>query len=273
MKRTMRRFERIDAFRVLLLALLFAGCTVQEGEIPPRRTQEEYAIYSSLSDVRELFAGDMFLAAGLREWMAQTTDEGREAIRKRFFAWGEVVPESERSWTLTGSDIWNSIGFSAGKAEGWRSIVRLVKTNEPSGLLSDFTLMDWGGQIDLAIRYRSGDWFAGETNWKVRFEITPDDVVAAVEGEERFLYWEGLYGHRLHRWEVVANTSDEPIRWQVAARSSTEGRLSLEAICLVPDPMATTSYVMERYLEFEAVQTSSGSVNIIREDLTEEWDL
>lgn len=141
MKRTMRRLERIDAFAVLLPALLFAGCTVQEGETPPCRTQAEYAIYTSLSDVRELFAGDMFLAAGLREWMAQTTDEGREAIRKRFFAWGEVVPESEQNWTLTGSDT------------------------------------------------------------------------------------------------------------------------------------ATPSYVMERHLEFEAVQTSPGSVKIIREDLTEEWNL
>lgn len=268
----MIRFIDIDACKVLLLTLLFAGCTYQVGETPPRRTQEEYAIYISLNNVRELFAEDMFLAAGLREWMMQTTDEGREAIRNRFFAWGEVIPESERSWTLTGSDSWTAIGFSAGAVEGQVSIVRLVKTYKHSSLSSELTLTDWGGQIDLAIHYRSDDQFEGETNWKVRFDITPGDVVAAVEGEERFLFRQERYGSSYSRWEVVANTSDEPLRWQVDGRGSTEGRLFLKAICLVPDPGATTPYVTERCMEFEAHQTASGSVKIIRKDLIEEWN-
>lgn len=268
----MIRFIDIDACKVLLLTLLFAGCTYQVGETPPRRTQEEYAIYLSLNNVRELFAEDMFLAAGLREWMMQTTDEGREAIRNRFFAWGEVIPESERSWTLTGSDTWNAIGFSTASVEGWRSIVRLEKTYKHSNLSSELTLTDWGGQIDLAIHYRSDDRFESETNWKVRFDITPGGVVAAVEGEERFLFRQERYGSSDSRWEVVANTSDEPLRWQVDGRGSTEGRLFLKAICLVPDPGATTPYVTERCMEFEAHRTASGSVKIIRKDLIEEWN-
>lgn len=252
-----------------LAAFAAPSCTIEQGETPPRRTEGEYAVFRTIDLQNRNAAKELLLAAGLDEYLAQTTDEGREAVCRRFFDWGRVARTADGAWTLTGSGQYYLFQLRDGLRLGEAGAAWEVrKANGQTGAVE--FLYSLTSAADGALRSRVA--FADPESeaaleWSVRFSVTETEIgFTAESGEGRIL----LSGYDRYRdpdpsrrnWTVEYRFG-EPYRLSVTERKvSVRQRLAAKARSEVPE---------RRELRFEASQTDSDEVTITRDGLGETW--
>lgn len=245
---------------MMLLLLAGSACTIEEGDEVPRRTGTEYAVYEYVRGLDERAVVTLRVAAGLDEWLRQTTNEGREAVCNRFFAWGRVYDEGAGNWSLQGAgrrydfELRDGLGLGEPGAS-WQVTERVgsevrstvvLEAEADSGLRCEVSAAWW----DTYILY--------DAVWSVRLTVSEEMFEVSATGDARMR----IEGEQGGLWTVDYRLTD-PLAWSEHAG---------ETFCSAGYAVrAAFEGAAERLLEFQVERSALGRVTITSGDVTEVW--
>lgn len=244
-----------------MLASAAMACTVNEGDYRPTETQSEIAVYYRLCEMNYWAACDgVYFAAGLNEYLRQTTDEGREAVCSRYFHGVRIIRGAGESWVLESSERQLEFVLEGGRLLGeenasWRMSGRgsYPIWNEPiTGL---FTTE--GERIRCNISCTDTDKTEA-VDWLVAATFSDDDIRMEIEGGGRIDLINRFYSV-VDKWRLEYRIMEPMIRenrgWNVSA-----GKLSVTAVLTGRE---------QRRMEFEAEHLGANDVEITGGDRSE----
>lgn len=258
----MRCGRLFHGFWAGMMLLLMAGsaCTIEEGDEVPRRTGTEYAVYEHVRGLDEAAVVTLRVAAGLDEWLRQTTNEGREAVCSRFFAWGRIYDVGAGSWSLRGADrrydfeLRDGLGL-ADPAASWRVTERVG--NEVRSTVT----LDAGADGALRCEVSAAWWntyIIYDAAWTVRLTVSEETFEVSAEGDAQIR----IEGEQGGTWSVDYRLT-EPFVWSERA----EGTFCSASYAV----QAAFAGPAERQLEFQVVRSALGRVTITSDGVTEVW--
>lgn len=258
----MRCGRLFHGFRAGMMLLLLAGsaCTIEEGDEVPRRTGTEYAVYEHVRGLDEAAVVTLRVAAGLDEWLRQTTNAGREAVCNRFFAWGRVYDEGAGNWSLQGAGRRYDFALSDGLGLGDPGALWHVTERVGNEVRSTVTLRAGAdGSLQCVV---SAAWWNTyilyDAAWTVHLSVSEETFEVSAAGDAQMR----IEGEQGSVWSVDYRLM-EPLVWsERAGETFCTAGYAVRAAC---DGAA------ERQLEFQAVRSALGRVTITSGGVTEVW--
>lgn len=244
-------------FCVALLAALggfLAACTVDEGDQRPRRTQGEYAVYSSVYILHGRAVENLRLVVGFDAYLRQTTDAGRAAVAARFFPWARNIEQKDYGWRLELDELGEMYydfmlkdGLLLGEpGASWLCYWRY------SSQTAVQLICDLSTEGD-AVHYKGVPFENNRVDWLVGVTLTDSDFSVLIAGYSRFEY-------KRDRWDedawLVGCRIDAPLQWSDRNGGVTAGAMSVNAILAADRP---------RTIAFRAEHVQ-GSLQITAED-------
>lgn len=248
---------------MVLGALLAAACTVQEGDTPPRNTQGEFAVCSEVMAWNGRVASEVvYVACGLGEYFRQSTDEGREAVRKRYFDGAQVTDLGAERWSLEGSGRRYLFELAGGIPLGeagasWSFSLSAGADGEPEmtgALATD------GDRVRCSCVRRTTDR-TESAEWLTRIVAEERSLRMSFEGSGRIELAVEERNREREEWLVEYRTQS-PIVQQAEAWTPSEGSLAVTARLDGPEL---------RRMAFRAEHLGTGCVRISDGTRSEEW--
>lgn len=229
------------------------ACTVEEGGSRPSETQGEIAVYYRLCEMNYWAASDVvYTAAGLNEYLRQTTDEGREKVRSRYFP-GRRIEQAEGRWVLESNETQLEFEIEGGRLLGeenasWKMSGRgsYPIWNQPiTG-----TLTTEGDRIRCNISCSDADKTEA-VDWLVAATVSEDDIRMEIEGGGRIDLINRFYSGT-DKWRLEYRIVEPMIR-EDRGREVSAGKLSVTAVLTGSE---------QRRMEFEAEHRGVNDVKI-----------
>lgn len=233
---------------------------IEEGDSVPRRTGTEYAVYEHVRGLDEAAVVTLRVAAGLDEWLRQTTNAGREAVCNRFFAWGRVYDEGAGNWSLQGTGRRYDFSLSDGLGLADPGASWHVTERVGNEVRSTVTLR---AGADGALRCEvSAAWWNTyilyDAAWTVHLTVSEETFEVSAAGDAQMR----IEGEQGSVWSVDYRLM-EPLVWsERAGETFCTAGYAVRAAC---------DGVAERQLEFQAVRSALGRVTITSGGVTEVW--
>lgn len=257
------RKERYFFCIALLAALggLLTACTVEEGDERPRRTQGEYAVYSSVYLLHGRAVENLRLAAGFDAYLRQTTDAGRAAVAARFFPWVRIIEQKNYGWRLLygeSEEMYYDFILKDGLLLGepgasWLCYWRY--SAEPSVQL----ICDLSTEGDV-VRYKGRPFEDNRVDWLVGVTLTDSDFSVSIAGDSNFEYKSGRWNEDC--WTVDCRI-DAPLQWSYCNGGMTAGTMSVKAVLSAERP---------RTIAFRAEHVRGGLQIIAEDGFKENWN-
>lgn len=237
-----------------MLASAAMACTVEEGGSRPSETQGEIAVYYRLCEMNYWAASDVvYTAAGLNEYLRQTTDEGREEVRSRYFHGVRITRDEEGSWVLESNETQLEFVVEGGRLLGeenasWKMSGRgsYPIWNQP--IMGTFTTE--GDRIRCNISCTDADKTEA-VDWLVVATVSEDDIRMEIEGGGRIDLINRFYSGT-DKWRLEYRIVEPMIRVD-RGREVSAGKLSVTAVLTGSE---------ERRMEFEAEHRGVNDVKI-----------
>lgn len=250
--KTKRFFLKIAAALVLVSAAM--ACTVDDGGSRPSESQGEIAVYYWLCDMNYWAACDgVYAAAGLNEYLRQTTDEGREKVLSGYFPWGRIEQAEDGRWVLESNETQLEFVIEGGRLLGeenasWRMSGRgsYPIWNQP--ITGTFTTE--GDRIRCNISCTDADKTEA-VDWLVAATASGDDIRMEIEGSGRIDLINRFYSGT-DKWRLEYRIVEPMIR-EDRGRSVSGGKLSVTALLTGSE---------QRRMEFEAEHRGVNDVKI-----------
>lgn len=251
--------------RLAVVALVAAAvaCTVDQGDSRPRQTQGEIEVYYQLSHMNHWAACyGVYTAAGLNEYLRQTTDEGREAVRSRYFSGSWIRQTEEGSWLLESEEIRFEFELEGGALLGeanasWRMSCWnwYLSMNEP--VTGIFTTE--GDRIRCKLSRTVTDQTEA-VDWLVATTLFQEDILLEIEGSGR-IDLTNRFWFVEDKWQLEYRIT-HPMTREDCGRKVLAGKFSVTAL-------ATGSEA--RRMEFEAEHLGPENIKITTLDHAEKW--
>lgn len=245
-----------------LWILLLAGssCMVEEGDFVPRRTEAEHAVYRSVSGLDMTTVEWMRMAAGLDEWLRQSTNADREAVCIRFFPWARVYEEGANCWSLRGSERRCDFELRDGLPLGDPDAMWQMEESVGEASRSTLTLVAGGeGALSCLVSSIYGaDRTSYEVAWRVHLTVSEKRFSVSASGGATIQ----MKGEQGGAWSVDYELT-EPLVWEEHADGTT-----CSAVYQIRAAFAGPS---ERLLEFRAEQSVMNRVVITNGEVSEVW--
>lgn len=245
---------------MLLLLLAGSACTIEEGDSVPRRTGTEYAVYEHVRGLDEAAVVTLRVAAGLDEWLRQTTNAGREAVCNRFFAWGRVYDEGAGNWSLQGAGRRYDFALSDGlgladPGASWHVTERIG--NEVRSTVTLRAGADGALRCEVSAAWWN-TYILYDAAWTVHLTVSEETFEVSAAGDAQMR----IEGEQGSVWSVDYRLM-EPLVWsERAGETFCTAGYAVRAAC---------DGVAERQLEFQAVRSALGRVTITSGGVTEVW--
>lgn len=247
-----RFLARIAA--ALWLVSAAAACTVDEGGPRPSETQGEIAVYYWICGMNHWAACDgVYTAAGLNEYLRQTTGEGREAVRSRYFPGVRIEQAEEGCWVLESSERRMEFVIEGGRLLGeenasWRvsGLGSYPIWNQP--ITGIFTTE--GDRIRCNISCTDADQTEA-VDWLVAATASGDDIRMEIEGSGRIDIVR-RFDSGVDKWRLEYRIVEPMIR-EDRGRNVSGGKLSVTAVLTGSE---------QRRMEFDAEHRGVNDVKI-----------
>lgn len=248
---------------VVALTAAAAACTVEQGDVRPPQTQGEIAVYRQLCDMNDWAAYyGVYTAAGLNEYLRQTTDEGREAVRSRYFYGSWIRQTEEGHWLLESEEVRFEFVLEGGALLGeenasWQMSCRdsYLAWNEPI----EGTFTTEGDRIRCKLsrtvtdRTEAVDWLAATT-------LSEEDIRMEIEGSGRIDFTNRFWFVE-DKWHLEYRVL-EPQTREDFGRDVLSGKLAVTALVTGTEP---------RSMEFVAEHLGLIDVKITVGNSSEKW--
>lgn len=222
------------------------ACTVDEGGSRPSETRGEIAVYYWLCDMNYWAACDgVYTAAGLNEYLRQTTDEGREEVHSRYFPGVRIQQAEDGRWVLESRERQMEFVIEGGRLLGeenasWRMSGRGSYPRWDQPITGTFTTE--GDRIRCNMSYTGTDPDKTETvDWLVAATASGDDIRMEIEGSGRIDMMR-RFDDAVDKWRLEYRIGAPMIR-EDGGRSVSGGKLSVTAVLTGSE---------SRRMEFEA---------------------
>lgn len=253
--KTKRFFLKIAAALVLVSAAM--ACTVDEGGSRPSETRSEIAVYYWICGMNHWAACDgVYTAAGLNEYLRQTTDEGREAVRSRYFPGVRIEQAADGGWVFESSEKQLKFVIEGGRLLGeenaswrmsgrgsypiWNQPITGTFTTEGDRIRCNISCTDTGEG-----RTETVDWLVAAT------ASGDDDIRMEIEGSGRIDIVR-RFDFGADKWRLEYRIGKPMIR-EDRGREVSGGKLSVTAVLTGSE---------ERRMEFEAEHRGVKDVKI-----------
>ena len=226
----------------------------------PRRTEAEHAVYRSVSGLDMTTVEWLRMAAGLDEWLRQSTNAEREAVCARFFPWARVYEEGANRWSLRGRERRCNFELRDGlllddPGASWQM-------EESVGEVSSSTLTlvaEGEGTLSCLVSSIFGaDRTLHEAAWRVHLTVSEERFAVSVSGGASAR----IKGEQGGAWSINYELA-EPLVWEEHADETT--------CSAVYQIRAAFSGLSERLLEFRAEQSVMNRVVITNGVVSEVW--
>lgn len=258
---TKRLILRLAAVAALVASA--AACTVDQGDPRPQKTQGEIEVYRQICDMNDWAAYyGVFTAAGLNEYLRQTTDEGREAVRSRYFYGSWIRQTEEGHWLLESEEVRFEFVLEDDALLGeenasWRMSCWnwYLSLNEP--VTGIFTTE--GDRIRCKLsrtvtdRTEAVDWLAATT-------LAENDIRMEIEGSGRIDFTNKFWFVE-DKWHLEYRVLEPQVR-EDFGRDVVTGKLAVTALATGTEP---------RSMEFVAEHLGLIDVEITVGNSSEKW--